>query len=211
MAEKTLTGEIVLPSDDVVARARVPQWEKLAGEAEKDLEAFWAREASELHWFSPWKKVLDDSAKPFYKWFIGGTTNISYNCLDRHVDTPRRNKLALLWEGEKGEFRSFSYFALRRETCRFANVLKSLGVQKGDRITIYMGRIPELAIAMLACARIGAVHSVVYGGFTVEALHERLEDSQSKVLIVADGAISAGEDRSTEGDCRRSAAAGGDC
>jgi acetyl-CoA synthetase len=193
MADKALTGDVVFPAADVAASARIPRWEDLAAEAERDLEAFWAREASELHWFSPWTKVLDDSKKPFYKWFIGGTTNISYNCLDRHIDTPRRNKLALLWEGEKGEFRSLSYFALRRETCRFANVLKSLGVQKGDRVTIYMGRIPELVIAMLACARIGAVHSVVYGGFTVEALHERLEDSQSKVLIVADGAYQRGK------------------
>jgi len=193
MADKALTGDVVFPPADVATGSRVPSWEVLAAEAERDLEGFWAREASELHWFSPWTKVLDDSKKPFYKWFIGAKTNISYNCLDRHVDTPRRNKLALLWEGEKGEFRGLSYFALRRETCRFANVLKSLGVQKGDRVTIYMGRIPELAIAMLACARIGAVHSVVYGGFTVEALHERLEDSQSKVLIVADGAYQRGK------------------
>ena len=193
MADKALTGDVVHPADEVVARARVPRWEELAAEAERDLEAFWAREASELHWFSPWTKVLEDSGKPFYKWFVGGTTNISYNCLDRHIENPRRNKLALLWEGERGEFRSLSYFALRRETCRFANVLKSLGVQKGDRVTIYMGRIPELVTAMLACARIGAVHSVVYGGFTVEALHERLEDSQSKVLIVADGAYQRGK------------------
>ncbi len=137
--------------------------------------------------------MLDDSNKPFFKWFVGGKTNIVYNCLDRHAETSRRNKLALMWEGEKGEFRSFSYFALRRETCRFANVLRSLGVQKGDRVTLYMGRIPELVIGMLACARIGAIHSVVYGGFTVEALHERLEDSHSKVLIVADGAYQRGK------------------
>ncbi|MFZ1978118.1 MAG: acetate--CoA ligase, partial [Bacteroidota bacterium] len=115
------------------------------------------------------------------------------NCLDRHIKTAHRNKLALMWEGEKGEFQSFSYYALWRETCKFANVLRSLGVQKGDRVTLYMGRIPELVIGMLACARIGAVHSVVYGGFTVEALHERLEDSQSKVLIVADGAYQRGK------------------
>jgi acetyl-CoA synthetase len=136
---------------------------------------------------------LDDSNKPFYQWFVGGKTNIAYNCLDRHTKTAHRNKLALMWEGEKGEFRSFSYFALRRETCKFANVLKSLGVQKGDRVTLYMGRIPELVIGMLACARIGAVHSVVYGGFTVEALHERLEDSHSKILIVADGSYQRGK------------------
>ncbi len=193
MADKAMTGDVVYPSDDVIARARVKRWEDLAEAAGRDLEGFWAAEARELHWFEPWTRVLDDDRKPFFKWFVGGKTNIAYNCLDRHVQTWRRNKLALMWEGEKGEFRSFSYFALRRETCKFANVLRSLGVQKGDRVTLYMGRVPELVIGMLACARIGAIHSVVYGGFTVEALHERLEDSQSKVLIVTDGAYQRGK------------------
>jgi acetyl-CoA synthetase len=193
MAEKKLTGEVFVPSEDVRRRSRVPDWEAMAAAAERDLEGYWAAEANELHWFAHWDTVLDESKKPFYQWFVGGKTNITYNCLDRHAETARKNKLALMWEGEKGEFRSFSYFALRRETCRFANVLRSLGVQKGDRVTIYMGRVPELAIAMLAAARIGAIHSVVYGGFTVEALHERLEDSHSKVLIVADGAYQRGK------------------
>ena len=193
MSGPKLTGEVFYPSDEDLRHAHVKKWEDLAASAARDLEGFWAKEANELHWFSHWDKVLDDSRKPFYKWFVGGKTNIVYNCLDRHTQTARRNKLALMWEGENGEFRSFSYFALRRETCKFANVLRSLGVQKGDRVTLYMGRIPELAIGMLACARIGAIHSVVYGGFTVEALHERLEDSQSKVLIVADGAYQRGK------------------
>jgi len=193
MADKALKGDVVYPSDDVLARARVKRWDDLAETANRDLQGFWAREARELHWFEPWTRVLDDDRKPFYKWFVGGKTNIAYNCLDRHTQTWRRNKLALMWEGEKGEFRSLSYFALRRETCKFANVLRSLGVQKGDRVTLYMGRVPELVIGMLACARIGAIHSVVYGGFTVEALHERLEDSQSKVLIVSDGAYQRGK------------------
>ena len=193
MATTTLSGDVYLPSEDILRHAHVKNWEELASAAENNLEEFWAKEANELHWFEHWSTVLDESRKPFYKWFVGGKTNIVYNCLDRHTQTPRRNKLALMWEGEKGEFRSFSYFALRRETCRFANVLRSLGVQKGDRVTLYMGRIPELVIGMLACARVGAIHSVVYGGFTVEALHERLEDSQSKVLIVADGAFQRGK------------------
>jgi acetyl-CoA synthetase len=193
MADQKLTGEIFYPSNDIIKHARVHDWEAISSQAEMNLEGFWAKEASELHWFEPWTKVLDDSKKPFYQWFVGGKTNIAYNCLDRHTKTAHRNKLALMWEGEKGEFRSFSYFALRRETCKFANVLKSLGVQKGDRVTLYMGRIPELVIGMLACARIGAVHSVVYGGFTVEALHERLEDSHSKILIVADGSYQRGK------------------
>jgi acetyl-CoA synthetase len=193
MIDKQVTDEIYYPSPEVIKKARAGDWDALRNQADLNLEGFWAKEASELHWFEPWTQVLDDSKKPFYQWFVGGKTNIAYNCLDRHTHTAHRNKLALMWEGEKGEFRSFSYFALSRETCKFANVLKSLGVRKGDRITLYMGRIPELVIGMLACARIGAIHSVVYGGFTVEALHERLEDSHSKILIVADGAYQRGK------------------
>jgi len=193
MTEKKLTGEVFHPSKETISKALVKDWDAMASIAEKDLEGYWAKEAKELHWFKPWTKVLDDSKKPFFKWFVGAKTNIVYNCLDRHATTAHRNKLALLWEGENGDFRSFSYFALLRETKKFANVLKSLGVRKGDRVTLYMGRIPELMIAMLACARIGAIHSVVYGGFTVEALAERIDDSQSKVLIVADGAFQRGK------------------
>lgn len=193
MAAQTLSGDVYYPNEDVLRHAHVKDWDKMREEAERDLEGFWAKEANELHWYKHWDKVLDDSNKPFYKWFVGARVNIVYNCLDRHAETARRNKLALLWEGEKGEFRSFSYFALRREVCRFANVLKSLGVKKGDRVTIYMGRVPELPIAMLACARIGAIHSVVYGGFTVEALAERIEDSQSRVLVTCDGAFQRGK------------------
>jgi acetyl-CoA synthetase len=192
MAEQKLHGEVFYPSPEVIKNANA-KCDELYSFAEKDYQAFWAREAENLHWFKKWDKVLDDSNKPFYKWFVGGKTNIAYNCLDVHVKTYRRNKLAFIWEGENGDFRALSYFALRRETCRFANVLRSLGVQKGDRVTIYMGRVPEIVIAMLACARIGAVHSVVYGGFSVESLHERLEDSQSKVLVVADGAYQRGK------------------
>jgi acetyl-CoA synthetase len=192
MKTNKLSGEVFYPSEDVLRTAAVKRWEDLGASAERDPQAFWAKEAGELHWFTRWEKVLDDSRKPFFQWFTGATTNIVYNCLDRHITTARRNKLALLWEGEKGEFRSFSYFALHRETCRFANVLRSLGVKKGDRVTIYMGRIPELPIAMLACARIGAVHSVIYGGFTVEALAERIEDSKSRVLITSDGSYQRG-------------------
>jgi acetyl-CoA synthetase len=193
MNQRTLSGELFYPSPETIEFSHVRNHEELSAAAERNLEDFWAKEARELHWFKPWSKVLDDSGKPFYRWFVDGKVNIVYNCLDRHTLTARRNKLALLWEGEKGEFRSFSYFALRRETCKFANVLRSLGVKKGDRVTIYMGRIPELPIAMLACARIGAIHSVVYGGFTVEALAERIEDSQSKVLITCDGAYQRGK------------------
>jgi acetyl-CoA synthetase len=192
MVEQKLKGEVFYPSAEIKNHANA-KCDELYKFASKDRLSFWATEAENLHWFKKWDKVLDESNKPFFKWFTGGKTNICYNCLDVHVKTFRRNKLAFIWEGENGDFRALSYFALQRETSKFANVLKSLGVEKGDRVTIYMGRVPEIIIAMLACARIGAVHSVVYGGFSVEALHERLEDSQSKVLVVADGSFQRGK------------------
>jgi acetyl-CoA synthetase len=192
MSEKQLSGDVYYPTEEIIKQANA-KCEELYKFAENDYTGFWAKEAEELHWFQKWNNVLDESKKPFFKWFIDGKTNISYNCLDVHIDSARKNKLALIWEGENGEFKSFSYFALHRDVTKFANVLKSLGVQKGDRVTIYMGRVPELAIAMLACARIGAVHSVVYGGFSVEALHERIDDSESKVLITCDGAYQRGK------------------
>lgn len=192
MPAKKLTGDVYYPTKEIMDYAHA-KCESLYKFAEKDLVGFWEKEANNLFWHKKWNKVLDDTKKPFYKWFTGAKTNISYNCLDVHVNTYRRNKLALIWEGENGDVKTYSYFALHRETCKFANVLKSLGVKKGDRVTLYMGRVPELIIGMVACARIGAIHSVVYGGFSVEALHERLEDSQSKVLIVADGAYQRGK------------------
>ncbi|MEJ5197691.1 MAG: acetate--CoA ligase [Anaerolineae bacterium] len=185
--------EIYRPSPEVIAQANAKSYEELARWAERDLEGFWAAQAEQFEWFQRWDKVLDDSHKPFFKWFTGAKTNIVYNCLDRHLTTWRRNKLALIWESESGEVRTFSYHALNREVCRFANVLRSMGVRKGDRVTIYMGRVPELPIAMLACAKIGAVHSVVYGGFSVEALHGRIEDSQSSVCITCDGSYMNGK------------------
>jgi len=191
---KNADGEWFSPSSEVIARAHIKDWEETARKADKDFVGFWEEQARELvEWHTPWTKVLDDSNKPFYKWFVGATTNIVHNALDRHQKTYRKNKLALIWEGERGEQRTLSYYALNREVCKFANVLKSLGVVKGDRITIYMGRVPELPVAMLACAKIGAVHSVVYGGFSTEALHERIEDSQSRVVITCDGAFLNGK------------------
>lgn len=180
-------GEVYWPPDDIVSEAHVPDWEGLLEEAAADYIGFWEARAEELDWYRDWDQVLDDSEPPFYKWFTGGKTNIVLNALDRHQGTWRRNKLALIWEGEPGDVRTLSYHALNREVCNFANILKSMGARKGDRITIYMGRIPEIVIAMLACAKIGAIHSVVYGGFSVEALHERIEDSQSRLVITADG------------------------
>jgi acetyl-CoA synthetase len=183
----SLHGEVYYPSPEVIARARLKDWDALAKRAHEDLEGFWAEEASELEWYQKWERVLDDSQKPFYKWFVGGKVNIVHNCLDRHQTTYRKNKLALIWVGEPGDVRTYSYFALHREVNQFANVLKAMGIRKGDRVTIYMPRIPEIVIAMLACARIGAIHSVVYGGFSVDALQGRIEDSQSRMVITADG------------------------
>ncbi|MGA9121505.1 MAG: acetate--CoA ligase [Bacteroidota bacterium] len=179
--------EVYNPSQEIVDQANVRDPEAFRREANEDYISYWARRAEELSWYKKWDKVLDDSNKPFYKWFVGGKTNIVLNAIDRHVASWRRNKLALIWEGEKGALRTFSYHALAREVCKFANVLKSMGVGKGDRVTIYMPRIPETVIAMLATAKIGAIHSVVYGGFSVEALHGRIEDSESKVIVTADG------------------------
>ena len=166
-------------------------YEAISRRAADDPEGFWSEIASELHWFEPWKKVLDWDA-PFAQWFVGGKTNVAYNCVDRHVSTWRRNKAAIIWEGEPGEVRVLTYQMLHREMCRFANVLKSLGLEKGDRATLYMPMIPELAIAMLACARMGVTHNVVFGGFSAEALRDRINDSQSRVLITADGGYRRG-------------------
>jgi acetyl-CoA synthetase len=180
-------NEFYYPSADILANAHIQDYESLYQRSMQDPQAFWAEHAAELEWSRPWDKVLDDSNPPFYKWFTGGQTNIVTNCLDRHIKTWHRNKIALIWEGEPGDVRTFSYHALNREVTRFSNVLRSMGVHKGDIVTIYMPRIPEQVIAMLACAKIGAAHSVVYGGFSVEALAERIEDAQSRVLITADG------------------------
>ena len=188
-----LEGEVFYPAPDVVSQARIKDWEAVARKASEDLEGFWAAEAEELEWYRKWDKVLDASEKPFFKWFKGAQTNIVHNCLDRHQRTWRKNKLSLVWVGEKGEVRTYSYFALNRDVSKFANVLKAMGVKKGDRVTIYMPRVPEIVIAMLAAAKIGAIHSVVYGGFSVDALQGRIEDSESKVVLTADGGFMNGK------------------
>jgi acetyl-CoA synthetase len=167
-------------------------YDALAERAARDPEGFWADMAGELTWSRRWDRVLDWSNAPFAKWFVGGTLNLSENCLDRHLAGPRRNKAAIVWEGEPGERRVLTYFELHREVCTFANVLRGLGVQAGDRVGIYLPMIPEAAIAMLACARIGAVHSVVFGGFSSEALRDRMNDAQASVLVTADGGYRRG-------------------
>ncbi|HZD59536.1 MAG TPA: acetate--CoA ligase, partial [Anaerolineae bacterium] len=158
----------------------------------KDPESFWESMASELHWFKQWDRVLEWKL-PFAKWFINGKINASYNCVDRHIQGPSRNKTAIIWEGEPGEERTITYSDLYREVNRFANALKKLGVRKGDRVTIYMPMIPEIVVAMLSCARIGAPHSAVFGGFSAEALRGRINDAEAKVLITADGGYRRGK------------------
>jgi acetyl-CoA synthetase len=167
------------------------EYERIYKESIEEPEKFWGRVARELYWFKPWDKVLEWKA-PWAKWFAGGQINLSYNCLDRHVQTWRKNKAALVWEGEPGEIRILTYQQLLREVQKFANVLKSLGVRKGDRVAIYMGMAPELAIAMLACARIGAPHTVVFGGFSSNALVDRIHDSQAVAVITQDGTYRRG-------------------
>ena len=185
--QNSMEGEVFYPQGQITENANVPEYEILYQQSLQDPQSFWAERAEELEWFQKWEQVLDSSKAPFYKWFVGGKTNIVHNALDRHLKTFRKNKLALIWEGEPGDTRTYSYFSLNREVCKFSNVLRSMGVKKGDIVTIYLPRIPEQVIAMLACAKIGAPHSVVYGGFSVESLAERIEDAQSRVLITADG------------------------
>ena len=194
------------PSDQFRQQANIND-PNVYAEAAKDPEAFWARFAGELDWFQTWDKVLEWNP-PYAKWFLGGKLNASYNCIDRHLSSARRNKAAIIWEGEPGDRQVYTYWDLHREVCRFANGLKSLGVQKGDRVTIYLPMVPELPISMLACARIGAAHSVIFGGFSADSIRDRLDDSQSKVMITADGGYRRGgivqlkqnADESLEGD-----------
>jgi acetyl-CoA synthetase len=167
------------------------EYERLYREAETDPDKFWGEVAGELHWFKKWDKVREWDC-PWAKWFSGGELNLSYNCLDRHVATWRRNKAALIWEGEPGEVQTLTYQQLLLEVSKFANVLKSLGVKKGDRVAIYMGMCPALPIAMLACARIGAPHTIVFGGFSANALVDRITDSQACCVVTQDGSYRRG-------------------
>ncbi len=194
MSKKEMEGEVYYPSEEVIAQARLKDWDALAEKADKDIEGFWADEAAELEWYKKWDTVLDDSNKPFFKWFVGAKTNIIHNAIDRHLKTHRKNQLALIWESEDGKIeRTFSYYSMNREVSRMANIIKSMGIQKGERVTIYMGRVPEIVFAMMACAKIGAIHSVVFGGFSVDSLQGRIDDSQSKLIITCDGSYQNGK------------------
>jgi acetyl-CoA synthetase len=170
------------------ARVKTPG---LQTEARRNPLRFWERQAKELRWMRPWRKTLEWKL-PYAKWFVGGKLNVADNCLDRHVEGARRNKAALIWEGEPGDSRVMTYWDLYREVNRFASALRQHGIRKGDPVTIYMPLIPEIAVAMLACARIGAPHSVVFGGFAPDALRDRINDCKAKIVITADGGYRRG-------------------
>jgi len=181
--------QIIPPIESFAKYARIrdmAHYQKLYKESIESPESFWKRETSELTWLKPWKTLCNWHA-PFAKWFVGGQTNITLNCLDRHIEQGNGDKTAILWEGEPGDTRQISYKELLSMVCRFANVLKKHAIHKGDRVIIYMPMVPEAAVAMLACARIGAVHSVIFGGFSADAIKDRLIDSQAKAIITADG------------------------
>jgi len=185
------------PSPEFVRNANVRGMEgyrDLYERAQADPEKFWGELADrELHWFDRWSQVLDWSNPPFAKWFVGAKTNVAYNCLDRHLDGPRRDKAAIIWEGEPGDQRIITYLELHRLVCRFANVLKARGFKAGDRSVIYMPMVPEAAVAMLACARLGITHSVVFGGFSAEALKTRIQDLDAHLVLTADGGFRRGK------------------
>ncbi|MBM4329896.1 MAG: acetate--CoA ligase [Deltaproteobacteria bacterium] len=186
------------PPQEFSAKAHIKSLEdyrKLYKRSIEEPEGFWNEQAQNLEWFQKWDKVLDYSFKDniYVKWFQGGKLNVTVNCLDRHLKTARKNKAAIIWEGEPGETRTFTYQQLYTEVCKFANVLKKKGVKKGDRVTIYMPMIPELAITMLACARIGAIHSIVFGGFSADALKDRIQDSSASALITTDASFRSGK------------------
>jgi len=186
------------PPQEFSAKAHIKSLEdyrKLYKRSIEEPEGFWNEQAQNLEWFQKWDKVLDYSFKDniYVKWFQGGKLNVTVNCLDRHLKTARKNKAAIIWEGEPGETRTLAYQQLYTEVCKFANVLKKKGVKKGDRVTIYMPMIPELAITMLACARIGAIHSIVFGGFSADALKDRIQDSSASALITTDASFRSGK------------------
>src|SRR5687768_17305273 len=190
------------PPKEFASKARIhsrAEYDRLYRESIDHPEQYWARVAGELHWMKKWDKVLEWET-PYAKWFVNGMTNVSYNCLDRQIELGRGDKAAILWEGEPesgrpgsgGSVHRITYKTLHHDVCRFANGLKSLGVKKGDRVTIYMPMVPEAAVAMLACARLGAAHSVIFGGFSSQAIADRVQDAKSNVIITADGGFRRG-------------------
>ena len=202
-AQPTMAIESILheqrifpPPAEFAAQAHVKsfaEYEQLYAQAAADPPAFWAQQANELHWFKQWDTVLEWKL-PHAKWFVGGTTNVAYNCLDRHLTTHRKNKAAIIWEGEPGEVRTLTYQQMHHQVSKFANVLKKTGVRTGDRVALYMPLVPELAIAMLACARIGATHTIIFGGFSADSIRDRVNDCGCKVIVTADGGYRRGSE-----------------
>src|SRR5271157_2959118 len=205
MAEerKTITSmmeekRVFPPSKEFSSKAHIKslaEYKKIYEKSIKDPDGFWGEQAQNLEWFKKWDKVLDYSFGDnlYIKWFQGGKINVTVNCLDRHLKTAKKDKVALIWEGEPGDSRKYTYAQLYQEVCKFANVLKKKGVKKGDRVTIYMPMIPELPIALLACARIGAIHSIVFGGFSADALKDRILDASATMLITTDASYRSGK------------------
>jgi len=188
-------ARVFRPLPEIVnsANLKVDEYECAVRKAAEDIEGYWEKAAGELEWFKKWDNVLDSSNAPFFKWFSGATCNIAHNALDRHISTHRKNKVAIIWESESGEKRKITYYELYREVNKFANVLTNLGVKKGDRVAIYLPNIPEIAVSMLACAKVGAIHNVVYAGFSAASLQERVNNSEAKVIITADGFTRGGK------------------
>ncbi len=183
-------SKVYNPSEKVTLEGK--KFDKIRKQASENYEKFWAEQAKNLLWYREWNNILDWN-RPFAKWFVGGTLNASVNCLDRHVSSDAKNKVAIIWEGESGEYKSFTYYQLYRSVNKFASALKNLGIKKGDRVTIYLPMVPELPIAMLACSRIGAIHVVIFSGFSAHALSDRANNSKSKVIITADGGFRRGK------------------
>lgn len=184
-------SQVFPPDEAFVAQANATA--DLYGEAEADREAFWEKQAERLHWETRWNQVLDWSNAPFAKWFVGGRLNVAYNCVDRHVENGYGDQVAIHWVGEPGDTRDITYAQLKDEVCKAANALSSLGLKPGDRVAIQMPMIPEAIVSMLACARLGLVHSVVFGGFSPSALRSRVEDADAKVVITTDGQYRRGK------------------
>jgi len=183
---------IFKPNVETIERAHVKNWENEI-EKGKDFEGYWEEKAEDLHWFKKWDKVLDDSNKPFYKWFLNGKINMAYNAVDRWINTGKRNHIAILYVNERGDEKKLTYYELYLEVNKLANALKNLGVKKGETVSMYLPMCPELLISMLACNKIGAVHSVVYSGLSVGAFVERMNDAEAKILITADGTFRRGK------------------
>ena len=189
----TQNQKLFQPSLKVLKNANIKDYEQTLKNARRNPIKFWTEAAEDIHWFKKWDKAFDDSKKPFFKWFVGGKTNLAYNALDRHIGTPVENKTAIIWEDEAGRTKKYSYLELYHEVNQLVNALKKIKIRKGDRIAVYMPNIPETAIVLLACVKLGAIHSVVYGGYSAGALKNRIKDARAKVLFTADGSLRRGK------------------